>query len=161
MINIHLTFVFIVVFLSTFYANEALITNGHLREVRYKAAQDFYKQRLKSSNCTNGFYCGEKCLSMEKYRDGIKDCKDGSDEDCWPGAVKCSNNNMCIDEADKMALCISPSDSKYCQMPNVFLCKNRNCILNLWVNDDKNDCGDWSDELSNLTRIRNILKPSA
>ena len=125
------------------------------------------KISLKSCNTCNQFRCesGECVLSQWKC-DGVKSCKDGTDEvgcsGCRSSQFQCKNKR-CISKSwvcDSDNDCGDGSDESYCTRlsggwcgTNSYRCKNDNCIPLGWVCDGDNDCKDNSDEGSACLRV--------
>uniref|UniRef100_A0A915HDI8 Fibrinogen C-terminal domain-containing protein n=1 Tax=Romanomermis culicivorax TaxID=13658 RepID=A0A915HDI8_ROMCU len=91
------------------------------------------------------FDCGNgQCLPIEKFRNCVIDCPDGSDESCWTGQIKC-DNCKCIDPNDAAQGCTD--SSSLCPSPGMFHCANSGgCVYDEMVLDGTPNCPDGSDE---------------
>nr|CAB3262641.1 uncharacterized protein LOC100181212 [Phallusia mammillata] len=112
-----------------------------------------------SSNCASYiFKCQSgECLRPEQFCDGTQDCSDGSDEisnsqgdgitcsskwnrhpgQCYlPKEYLCDGIDHCVDRLDECG-----SDCRYS-----WTCDNGKCIPAYLVKDNRDDCGDSSDE---------------
>nr|XP_033342194.1 vitellogenin receptor [Megalopta genalis] len=133
-----------------------------------KNCQD-YKPTTYAIQCSSDeFQCADKsCIPIEKFCNAKPDCDDNSDEytNCV-NDLKCSNihfrcnDGYCIRNewvCDGVADCPDISDEKNCGNRPVpsdkcnheldrYLCKNQRCIFLNATCNEKDDCGDDSDE---------------
>uniref|UniRef100_A0AC34R7B6 EGF-like domain-containing protein n=1 Tax=Panagrolaimus sp. JU765 TaxID=591449 RepID=A0AC34R7B6_9BILA len=120
-----------------------------------------------TTRCEFGEYdciLGDKCISLVKFRDGVVDCLDGSDEFCYPGQFKCGS--ICV-ELQFLGECLAnptcnnslilPSycdliKPKLCRFDDAVPCKGYGeCVLRKWLMDGNKDCFDGSDEDPNYS----------
>ncbi|CAF1054023.1 unnamed protein product [Rotaria sp. Silwood1] len=115
-----------------------------------------------------------KCYTKQQRCDGIWDCISGDDElgcspESCPTTFACndrlrlpSDQPRCFTWSERCngnAFCANRTDEKFCSNwwcnsnNGTFLCKNLNCIYEIWVCDGTNDCGDNSDEINCPSRI--------
>nr|WJN66573.1 vitellogenin receptor [Grapholitha molesta]WKE35499.1 vitellogenin receptor [Grapholitha molesta] len=95
-------------------------------------------------------YKSNECIPVVKRCDGVKDCKDGEDEDdCLSGASKCPPtevpcNGGCIGHHEVCTETYTPPF--YCEF-NQFQCRDSKfCLEREQVCDGHDDCPDGSDE---------------
>lgn len=100
------------------------------------------------------------CYDKSKGCDGYWDCPDGQDEtnchnckngyfSCGPGTLQCYTVS---ERCNGMTKCSSNADEENCNAVQcgshngTFLCENGRCIYETWTCDERDDCGDYSDE---------------
>ncbi|VDO64094.1 unnamed protein product [Heligmosomoides polygyrus] len=118
------------------------------------------------------FVCKDKssCLDPTLFQDGIRQCKDGSDEReqiyvqhsmilkesaCAIGQFPCSNSSKCISKKkfqNGVDDCEDGSDEECTTSQVECGCGKTRCVARERVGDGFWDCEDGSDELFNVTR---------
>ncbi|PAA56791.1 hypothetical protein BOX15_Mlig002999g1 [Macrostomum lignano] len=110
-------------FVALVFSSDAYLEKGGF-QLRYRfVSKDEYQKRIA---CPNGYLAcnsGNGCYPSKWKCDGIKDCKDGSDEQFCTSTLTC------------------PSGQVACK-------DNSKCIFSGWWCDGFRDCGDGSDETS-------------
>uniref|UniRef100_A0A914XGN4 Fibrinogen C-terminal domain-containing protein n=1 Tax=Plectus sambesii TaxID=2011161 RepID=A0A914XGN4_9BILA len=118
---------------------------------------------------TDVFDCGADnggCIPFSNVRDCKNDCTNGADELCGTGLTLCDVN--VLGDSYRCGKCIGAlvatcKDRLYQFLctPSLYKCNNTlNCVLDEWLVDQDNNCGDWSDETNDTTPTTTCTCPA-